>query len=86
VPSPNPESDRPARKLTGAPLFFVRFFLCAFILVVFDTLFELKLDFASERPVGLLIMLPLGWAAAMVISAWLVGMIYYGKDDSSDEG
>ena len=35
---------------------------------------------------GLLIMLPLGWAAAMVISAWLVGMIYYGKDDSSDEG
>ena len=47
-----------------------------------SSLFELLLSFFGHRIGLLIVLLPLGWATAMVLSAFLVGMIYYDKDDA----
>ena len=84
---PNPESDRSAgrKKLSGVPLFLLRLFLFFAFIGAASSIFELDLSFEG-RNVGLLIvLLPLGWVAALILSAWLVGMIWYNKDDPNDQ-
>ena len=86
APNPKPgESNQQGKKLSGTPLFLLRFFLFSIVLGAAWGIFELELSFEG-RNIGLLVvLLPLGWAAAMVLSAWLVGMIYYNKDDNDGE-
>ena len=85
-PSPQAEQkNRQGKKLSGAPLFLLRFVLFFIVLAAAWSIYELELSFQG-RNIGLLVvLLPLGWAAAMVLSAWLVGMLYYGKDDTDGE-
>jgi hypothetical protein len=89
VSSPSPDSQSaksPARKrISGVPLFLLRLVIMFAILGVVSTLFELELDFIDKKTWLLIVILPLGWAGALVLSAWLVGMIFYNKDDPSDE-
>ena len=82
---PSPQGERRGKKLSGAPLFLLRFVLFFIVLAAAWSIYELELSFQG-RNIGLLVvLLPLGWAAAMVLSAWLVGMLYYGKDDTDGE-
>ena len=83
---PSEQNNRQNKKLLGGPLFLLRFFLFFMILAAAWAIFDLELSFEG-RNVGLLVvLLPLGWAAAMVLSAFLVGMLYYqGNDDSDGE-
>ena len=85
-PSPQAEQkNRQGKKLSGAPLFLLRFVLFFIVRAAAWSIYELELSFQG-RNIGLLVvLLPLGWAAAMVLSAWLVGMLYYGKDDADGE-
>ena len=85
-PSPQPGQKNPKdKKVSGTPLFLLRFFLFFIVLAAAWGIYELELSFEG-RNIGLLVvLLPLGWAAAMVLSAWLVGMLYYGKDDRDGE-
>ena len=76
------QEERRGKKLSGLRMFLLRFFLFFFVLAAAWGILELELSFEG-RDIGLLvILLPLGWAAAMVLSAFLVGMIYYDKDDA----
>jgi len=85
-PSPQAEQkNRQGKKLSGAPLFLLRFVLFFIVLAAASSLFELLLSFVGHRIGLLIVLLPLGWAAAMILSAWLVGMLYYGKDDADGE-
>ena len=86
APNPKPgQSDPKGQKLSGIPIFLLRFFIFFIVLGAAWGIYELELSFQG-RNIGLLVvMLPLGWAAAMVLSAWLVGMLYYDKDDYDGE-
>ena len=85
-PTPQEEQqNRQGKKISGVPLFLLRFVLFFIVLAAAWSIYELELSFQG-RNIGLLVvLLPLGWAAAMVLSAWLVGMLYYGKDDADGE-
>ena len=79
------QRDPKGKKLSGTPMFLLRFFIFFIVLGAAWGIYELELSFQG-RNIGLLVvMLPLGWAAAMVLSAWLVGMLYYDKDDNDGE-
>ena len=82
---PNQQEERRGKKLSGFPLFLIRIVLFFIVLAAASSLFELLLSFVGHRIGLLIVILPLGWAAAMVLSAWLVGMLYYGKDDTDGE-
>jgi hypothetical protein len=82
---PSQQEERRGKKLSGFPLFLIRFVLFFIVLAAASSLFELLLSFVGHRIGLLIVILPLGWAAAMVLSAWLVGMLYYGKDDTDGE-
>ena len=80
--SPNQPEERRGKKLSGFPLFLLRFILFFIVIAAASSLFELLLSFFGHRVGLLIVLLPLGWATAMVLSAFLVGMIYYDKDDA----
>ncbi len=81
---PSEQNTRQSKKLSGGPLFLLRFFLFFIILAAAWAIFDLELSFEG-RNIGLLVvLLPLGWAAAMVLSAFLVGMLYYQDKDDTD--
>ena len=82
---PNQQEERRGKKLSGFPLFLVRFVIFFIVLAAAASLFELLLSFVGHRIGLLIVLLPLGWATAIVLSAYLVGMLYYGKDDADGE-
>ena len=86
-PSPDSQSNKsaPRKKVSGLPLFLLRLVIMFAILGGVSTLFELELEFIDKKTWLLIVLLPLGWAGSLVLSAWLVGTIFYNKDDHSDE-
>ena len=82
---PNQQKQDQRKKLSGVPLFLLRFILFFIVLAAAWGIFDLDLSFEG-RNIGLLVViLPLGWVAAMILSAFLVGMLYYNKDDADGE-
>ena len=62
-PSPQPgQKNRKDKKVSGTPLFLLRFFLFFIVLAAAWGIYELELSFEG-RNIGLLVvLLPLGWA------------------------
>ena len=82
---PNRQEERRGKQLSGFRLFLVRFVLFFIVIAAASSLFELLLSLFGHRVGLLIVLLPLGWATAVVLSAFLVGMLYYDKDDADGE-
>ena len=81
----NRQPERRGKHLSGFRLFLVRFVLFFIVIAAASSLFELLLSLFGHRVGLLIVLLPLGWATAVVLSAFLVGMLYYDKDDADGE-
>ena len=77
------ESDS-KKSLSGLPLFIIRLVVCLILVGAAYGIFITVLEFEAHQPWLLIILLPLGWFGAMVISAWFVGMFFYDKEDTSE--
>ena len=75
------DDQRSTQKLSGAKLFAIRLLIC--FLIVGGVYFACFFIFAFETHQWWLfaILLPFGWVGALIISTWIVGAIFYDRDE-----